>query len=219
MRAVWKIALPPSTTTHAHTRAGGVQDGGDDDDTLCTQAFPCEQGVRLPAGTSTVYTESCWSTETLLSGHQGPAAPWHVVGIHADVMKASEAHMHHFVVRGFLDDDDCGRGGGGGAVGGLAMAEVLWAWAPGADALMLPSEAGFPIVHANSTDGFGYRSIAVQVLTHPHTHPPTPQQSSSRTVGNWTCRSLMSAGLPGVMMCMTHLTAASGGVSESLTAT
>ena len=142
-------------------------------ETLCTQDSPCAEGIRLPASESTVYTEGCWSAETLLSGQHGPAAPWHVVGIGAQVQESSEAIMHHFLVYGFPDNDNCGR---------IETADVLWAWAPGSDALKLPSEAGFPILHANSTDGAGYSSFMVQVHHLNPAHPHT-LSISSRTLG------------------------------------
>lgn len=66
--------------------------------------------------------------------------------------------MHHFVVTGFTDHDDCG--------GNFArmVGSVIFVWGPGGDAMMMPAEAGFPIVHAGSGDGCASDSITQRSL-------------------------------------------------------
>ncbi|CAM9395306.1 unnamed protein product [Sphacelaria rigidula] len=93
---------------------------------------------------------------------------FHVVGIEALLYDGTEEFIHHLVVKGYTDSDDChgncsrefftaaDTGIEDGDCDGFVFDDI-YAWAPGVAALAMPDDVGFRFGSS------GYRSIGIQM--------------------------------------------------------
>ena len=75
----------------------------------------------------TEYVEACYSLNTMLEGQTVPddAGVWHIVGLEAVLQPATAHLVHHFVVNGYYDRDDCGFSGPAPMFWGCALVAVF----------------------------------------------------------------------------------------------
>ncbi|CAM9153832.1 unnamed protein product [Sphacelaria rigidula] len=116
------------------------------------------QNYTMPAE-KTTYEFFCMSASELpVEGE------FHVVGIEPLLYDETEEYVHHLVVKGFTDSDDCHRdcsveffGSGNTSIDEGACDDYIYAdiyaWAPGVAALAMPDDVGFRFGPS------GYRSI------------------------------------------------------------